>query len=61
MIAIMEFNPMYQYVTYFREIALWAQTPSLEMNLVCFAMGAITLVVGVAVFNRSQKKFILYV
>ncbi len=61
MIAIMEFNPMYQYVTYFRAIALWAQTPSLEMNLVCFAMGAITLVVGVAVFNRSQKKFILYV
>ena len=61
MIALMQFNPMYQYVTYFRQIALWAETPSLETNLICFAMGAITLVVGLIVFSRSQKKFILYV
>ena len=61
MIGLMEFNPMYQYVTYFREIALYAQTPSIEMNLICFAMAAITLAVGIVVFGRSQKKFILYV
>ena len=59
--TLMEFNPMYQYVTYFRQIALWAEAPSLETNLLCLAMGAITLAVGVAVFSRSQKKFILYV
>lgn len=59
--AIMQFNPMYHYVTYFREIALNGQAPSLEMNLLCLVMGAITLAVGVAVFNKSQSKFILYV
>ena len=59
--TLMEFNPMYQYVTYFRQISLWAEAPSLETNLLCLAMGAITLAVGVAVFSRSQKKFILYV
>ncbi|WP_139653425.1 ABC transporter permease [Raoultibacter phocaeensis] len=59
--VLMQFNPMYHFVTYFREIALYAQTPSLESNLLCFAMGAITLAVGIVVFNKSQKKFILYV
>lgn len=59
--VIMQFNPMYHYVTYFREIALYGQTPGLETNLLCFAMGAATLILGVFVFNKTQKKFILYV
>ena len=52
---------MYQYVTYLRDIALWGITPSLEQNLVCFAIGAVMLVLGYLVFRKLQKKFILYV
>ena len=59
--SAMNFNPMYQYVTYLRDIALWGITPSLEQNLVCFAIGAVMLVLGYLVFRKLQKKFILYV
>ena len=59
--SAMSFNPMYQYVTYLRDIALWGITPSLEQNLICFAIGAVMLLVGYLVFRKLQKKFILYV
>ncbi|MEG0322371.1 MAG: ABC transporter permease [Raoultibacter sp.] len=58
---LMLFNPMYHYVTYFREIALWGQTPGITENLICFGMAAITLLIGAIVFVKAQKKFILYV
>ena len=61
MMTIMNFNPMYHYVTYMRDIALWDVTPSLELNLLCFAMGFIVLVIGFLVFRKLEKKFILYV
>lgn len=59
--GIMNFNPMYHYVTYIRDIALWGITPSLEQNLICLAMGVAALVIGYAVFRKLEKKFILYV
>lgn len=59
--SFMEFNPMYHYVTYLREIALWGQTPGLQENLICFAIGTIALIIGFVVFRKLEKKFILYV
>lgn len=60
-VPIMNANPMYYYVDYFRDIALYGVTPSFEQNLICFACGAIALIIGVLVFRSQQKKFILYV
>lgn len=57
----MQFNPMYQYITYFREIVLWGITPSLQHNLICLGMGVVTLVIGIVVFRKFQNRFILYV
>lgn len=61
MLQFEAFNPMYHYVTYFRDIALWGNTPSLMENLICLAMAIATLAVGLVVFKRTQNKFILYV
>lgn len=61
MLPIMQFNPMYHYVTYFREIMLWGTTPGLAENLICFGFAVAALVVGLLVFRKQQKKFILYV
>jgi ABC-2 type transport system permease protein len=58
---VMQFNPMYHYVTYFREIALWHTTPSLAENLLCLGMALVTFALGFWVFHATQKKFILYV
>lgn len=60
-VPIMNANPMYYYVSYFREIALYGTTPSVEQTLICLAFGVGALVLGYAVFRRQEKKFILYV
>lgn len=55
------FNPMYHYVTYMREILLYARTPSLELNLWCAGFSALALVVGYLVFAKHEHKFILFI
>lgn len=59
--TVMQFNPMYHYVTYFRQIFLWGETPSLTVHLICLGMALVTLLIGIIVFKKTQKKFILYV
>lgn len=57
----MLFNPMYHYITYFRDIAMWNINPGIKENLVCFGMAAITFLIGYIVFRKTESKFILYV
>lgn len=61
MLPIMQLNPMYYYVNYFREIAMWGITPSITENLICLGCGLVALLLGYAVFRKQQKKFILFV
>lgn len=58
---IMQANPMYHYVTYLRDIALYGTMPALSEQLLCFFGAFAVLLVGVATFKYCQKKFILYV
>jgi len=59
--TVMNFNPMFHFVTYMREILLWGTTPSIETNLICLGAGLASLVVGVLVFKKVERKFILHV
>ncbi len=61
MMPIMELNPMYHYVTYFRDLLLNGTIPGLGENLLCLGMALITFFVGLLIFKKSEKKFILYV
>lgn len=55
------FNPMFHYVSYFRDIAMYGTMPSLTENLICLGIGLATFIAGLAVFKVTEKKFILYV
>lgn len=55
------FNPMFHYVSYFRDIAMYNTLPGLSEQLICFAMAAVTFIIGFAVFKATEKKFILYI
>jgi ABC-2 type transport system permease protein len=57
----MNFNPMYHFVTYFRDIVIWNTMPGLTENLLCLGMGLVMFVIGYLVFSKTQRKFILYV
>lgn len=58
---VMLFNPMYHYVTYFRDIMMYGVLPSGTEQLICLGMAVITFAVGLLVFRKTEKKFILYV
>ena len=55
------YNPMYHYVTYFRDIVMYGQMPGIGENCVCAIMALITFAIGFFVFRRTENKFILFV
>ena len=58
---LMVLNPMYNFIEMFRKIMLYGQWPTLTEHLICIAFAIGGLVLGVYVFKRNQKDFILYI
>ena len=58
---IMQYNPMYHYVSYFRDLILNGTVPGLRENLLCLGMAVVAFAVGLLIFKKTEKKFILYV
>ncbi len=61
MISLERFNPMYHFVTYIRDLLLYQQTPSLSLNLACISCSLLSLAIGLFVFRRTERRFILYI
>ena len=59
--SLMKLNPLYHYITYFRNIMLYGTLPSLTDNLVCILFALAALAFGITVFRKAQDKFILYI
>lgn len=56
-----KFNPMFHYIRYFRNIILYDTVPSLRENMMCIVISLVALLLGLAVFKRFQKNFLLYI
>ena len=54
-------NPMYYYIEFFRELVLKGQLPRTSLNITCFGISILFLIIGVILFRRKQDKFILYI
>ena len=52
-------NPLFHFLTYFRNLALWGTIPDLWANMVCIGYALSALCVGTYTFIRQQDKFIL--
>ena len=59
--SIMQYNPMYHYVSYFRDLILSGTVPGLQENLLCLGMAVAAFAIGLLIFKKTEKKFILYV
>ena len=53
-------NPLYHFVDYFRNLALWGTVPDLWSNMVCIGFALASLCVGTYVFMSKQDKYILH-
>ena len=61
---VMQFNPMYHYITFFRTIMTgdsWGFGISGLEILICIAMAVITFAVGFLAFRKQERKFILHI
>ena len=61
LLALMEFNPLFQYIDFAREIILYHKVPSLDAWLWCGGWAFIMLLFGCWFFRKNQDKFIYYI
>ena len=59
--VIIHFNPMYHYITFFRQLVLYGTIPGADIWLACILTSTVMFLIGFLVFRRMQKNFILFV
>lgn len=58
---ITTFNPMYYYITQFRQVVLDGTSPAAELILIGSIIAIVSLCAGTLCFTKTQDKFILYI
>ncbi|MGI6229629.1 MAG: ABC transporter permease [Tractidigestivibacter sp.] len=61
MVSFENFNPMYIYVTFIRDILLYQQCPAMRTIVAAVLFAVVSLAIGYAVFHHNEHKFILYI
>ena len=61
LISLMNFNPMWHYVNFSRNVVLYGTWPSLTLHLFCLGFGLLMLAIGLYVFYKLQDTFIFYI
>lgn len=59
--VLIRFNPMFNYITFFRDLLLEGTLPSFWTWGACVVSSAAAFLLGVAVFRKLQRNFILYI
>lgn len=57
----LRFNPMHQFISFFRELVLYTTIPGNEVWLSCITSSLVALALGTWVFHKLQRNFILHV
>ena len=59
--SLMNFNPLFHYIEYFRDVMIRGEVPGLYENFVCLLFSLLFLAVGITVFRKAQDKFVLFI
>lgn len=54
-------NPVYVYITYFRQIVIDGVIPSATIHGLCFAYAAAALIIGALIYKKYNYKFLYYI
>lgn len=58
---VLMWNPIYHYLTFFRGVVVYGTLPEPLTWLICIACSIVAMVVGLFVFKKLQKNFILHI
>ena len=59
--AIIRLNPLYHYINLFRNLVIYGSIPGPNAWFGCIASSVVAIVIGLLVFNKLQKNFILHI
>lgn len=59
--VFLSLNPMHHFISFFRELVLYASVPAVNVWLSCIVSSITVFAVGVFVFHKLQRNFILHV
>jgi ABC-2 type transport system permease protein len=59
-VKFIKLNPMYHYINFFRQLVLYGNIPGPHTWIACIGSCMAALGVGLLIFRRLQKNFILY-
>ncbi|MCM3128235.1 ABC transporter permease [Paenibacillus provencensis] len=57
---IMDYNPLYYYVSLFRDIIYYGNASDFNTHAICIVISLLSLLIGLFVFRKKQNDFILY-
>ncbi|MGN0667103.1 MAG: ABC transporter permease [Huintestinicola sp.] len=58
---VFNLNPVYVYITYFRDIVLYNRIPSMEYHLLCMGYALASILIGALIYKKNNYKFLYYV
>lgn len=59
-VTVLKANPMYYYLDTFRQLVLYGTIPSAAEWMICVFVSLFVLIIGLVVFRKLQRNFILY-
>lgn len=59
--TVMQFNPLYHYVTFVRTIIIDGCSPAISEYFICALCSIVMLIIGGTVFKKTQDQFVLYI
>ena len=61
MVAIVKLNPLYHYINLFRNLMMYGNIPGPNTWIACIFCAVASMAIGLLVFRKLQKNFILYI
>jgi ABC-2 type transport system permease protein len=55
------FNPIYNYILYFRTVVIAGQVPSLQLHVLCLCYALLALLIGCIMYYKYNYKFLYYI
>lgn len=54
-------NPVFCYITYFRQVVIHGQLPSVELHLLCMFYAFLSILIGAFIYKKYNHRFLYYV
>ncbi len=58
---LLKLNPVYTYISYFREIVLYGQIPGWKHHLLCVGFALLAFGIGALIYKKMNHKFLYYI